>query len=158
MLLLTLGILAMGHAAHNGRVERMLTVATVATADSFGLIGVHAVISGLIGAPSPLQFSPVQLSLTLVGFVGLIALAARWLRDSWAASAACLLLLGLTLPGYFLTTFQIAPALVGYQSHDTTPFTETIVAASRIAAGIAMLVAAGMKQLFRRRAGAESIN
>ena len=148
LLLVALGILAMARVARNGRVERMLSLVTAA---SFGIAGVHALVSGLLGVPSPLQFLPVQVSLNLFGVVGLIILAARWLRTSWAASVSCVLLLGVTLPGYLLATFQIAPAFAGYQSHDTTPFTEAIVAVSTAAAGVAMLVAAGVAARPRRR-------
>lgn len=149
LLLLALGILAMARAVprRGGHVERMLTLAT---AVSFGLTGLHAFVSGLIGVPSPLQLLPVQMLLSLVGFVGLLVLGARWVRASWSASVSCLLLLGATLPGYFLATFQIAPMLLGYQSHDTTPFTETIVTASTAGAGILMLLAAGTAELRRR--------
>ena len=155
LLLLALGITAVARSvAHrDGGLERMLTVATAA---SFGITGVHALVSGLIGVPSPLQFLPVQLFLSLVGFAGLIALSVRWLLVSWASSVACLLLLAVTLPGTIVVTFQIAPAIVGYQSHDTTPFTETIVAVSTAAAGVAMLVAAGVAALSRRRSAAQS--
>ena len=148
LLLVALGILAMLRVARNGRVERMLSLATAA---SFGIAGVHALVSGLLGVPSPLQYLPVQVLLNLVGFVGLIALAARWMRTAWAASVSCVLLLGVTLPGYLLATFQFAPVLAGYQSHDTTPFTETIVAVSTAAAGVAMLVGAGVTSRTRRR-------
>ena len=148
LLLLALGILAMSRVARNGRVERMLSIVTAA---SFGIAGVHALVSGLLGVPSPLQYLPLQVLLNLVGFVGLIVLAALWMRTAWAASVSCVLLLGVTLPGYLLATFQIAPALTGYQSHDTTPFTETIVAVSTAAAGVAMLVGAGVASRTRRR-------
>ncbi|SEN81223.1 hypothetical protein E3O25_14290 [Cryobacterium sp. TMT1-3] len=153
LLLLALGIraLARSAASRDSGFERMLTVATAA---SFGITGMHALVSGLMGVPSPLQFLPVQMLLSLIGFAGLIALSVRWLRVSWASSVACLLLLGVTLPGYIVATFQIAPALLGYQSHDTTPFTETIVAVSTAAAGVAMLVAAGMAERSRRRSAA----
>jgi len=148
LLLVALGILAMSRVARNGRAERILSFVTAA---SFGIAGVHALGSGLLGVPSPLQFLPVQVLLGLVGFVGLIILAARWMRTARAVSVSCVLLLGVTLPGYLLATFQIAPVLAGYQSHDTTPFTETIVALSTAAAGVAMLVAAGAAALSRRR-------
>ena len=155
LLLLALGIraLARSAASRDGGLERMLTVATAA---SFGITGMHALVSGLMGVPSPLQFLPVQVLLSLIGFAGLIALSVRWLRASWASSVACLLLLGVTLPGTIVVTFQIAPAILGYQSHDTTPFTETIVALCTAAAGFAMLVAAGVAERSRRRSAAQS--
>jgi hypothetical protein len=121
--------------------DRTTRVLVGAVAASFGLTGAHALVSGLIGFPAPLQYLPIQLLLSLVAVVGLVALAVRWLRVSPAASVACVLLLGATLPGFYLASFQIAPALVGYQSYDTTPFTETIVAASTALAALAMLAA-----------------
>ncbi|WP_104190810.1 hypothetical protein [Cryobacterium sp. Y82] len=155
LLLLALGIraLARSAASRDGGLERMLTVATAA---SFGITGMHALVSGLIGVPSPLQFLPVQVLLSLVAFAGLIALSVRWLRVSWASSVACLLLLGVTVPGTIVVTFQIAPVVLGYQSHDTTPFSETIVAVLTAAAGVAMLVAAGIAERSRRRSAAQS--
>ncbi|PJJ62428.1 hypothetical protein [Compostimonas suwonensis] len=142
VLLLAPGILAMARAARRGGIlERVLAVAVAA---SFGLTGAHALVSGLTGAPSPAQSLPVQGILSLIGFVGLIILAVYWLRTSPASSIACLFLLGATLPGYLVATFEIAPMIAGYQSYDTTPWTETIVAASTAAAGLAMIIAAGV--------------
>ncbi|TFD66325.1 hypothetical protein [Cryobacterium ruanii] len=100
--------------------------------------------------PTPLQYLPVQLLLSAVGFVGLIVLGARFVRKSWPASVACVMLLGSTLPGLMLANFTIAPEIVGYQSHDMTPFTETIVASSTAAAAVMLLVAAVVSHRTRR--------
>ena len=45
----------------------------------------HALVSEVIGIPTALQFLPLHLLLSVVGIVGLVALGARWPRDSWAA-------------------------------------------------------------------------
>jgi hypothetical protein len=148
--LLALGVLAMAKTVssagspagtwNDGGLEGMLVVVV---AGSFAVTGLHALLSGVIGAPTPLQHLPLQLLFGVVGFAGLIILAGRWLRASWPTALACLLLLGASLPGYVVAAFTIAPAIVGYQSHDTTPSTETIVAAWPALAGLAMCGAAG---------------
>ena len=71
-----------------------------------------------------------------------IILGASWLRRSRAAVATCVFLVGSTGLGYFLAAFWIAPIFAGGVSYDTTPWTETVVAASTAAAGIAMILAA----------------
>ncbi|MBB5640633.1 hypothetical protein [Cryobacterium roopkundense] len=151
LLLLALGILVMTRAAapRDGHLERMLALLV---ASSFGIHGAHALVSGAIGAPTPLQYLPVQMLLSLIGFVGLVAVGARLLRVSRAASVACVLLVAVTLPGYIVATFQIAPVIAGYQSYDTTPWTETILAASTAAAGVALAIAAGRAGSSHRRA------
>ena len=149
LLVLALGILALARGAgpHGDRATRMLASVTAA---SFALTGAHALVSGVIGMPTPLQYLPVQLLLSAVGFVGLIVLGVRFVRKSWPASVACVMLLGSTLPGLMLANFTIAPEIVGYQSHDMTPFTETIVASSTAAAGVMLLGAAVVSHRTRR--------
>jgi xanthine/uracil permease len=97
------------------------------------------------------QWLPAQIVLMLAGLAGLIALGALWLRSSGIVAVAWLFLAGSTVPGYLLASFVVAPALTGYQSHDTTPWTETIVGATTAAAGVAMLVAALVSAVRRRR-------
>ena len=70
-------------------------------------------------------------------------------RKPRSAMITCVFLLGSTALGYVLAAFLIAPIVAGEASHDTTPWTETVVAASTAAAGVAMILAAGV-----RRAGA----
>jgi hypothetical protein len=149
-ILLALGVLAMAKTVssagsparrwNEGGLEGMLVVVA---AGSFALTGLHALLSGIVGAPTLLQHLPLQLLFGAVGFAGLIILAGRWLRASWPTALACLLLLGSSLPGYLVATFTIAPAVAGYQSHDTTPWTETIVAVWPALAAVAMCGAAG---------------
>ncbi|WP_113718938.1 hypothetical protein [Arthrobacter dokdonensis] len=130
-------------------IESVLVLLVAAT---FGVVGAHALVSGVTGAASPLQHSESLFRvLTLVGFAGLIALAALWQRRLRAAMAACLFLIGSSLVGYVIATYMIAPVFAGGTSHDTTPGTETVVAASTAAAGIAMLFA--VRAVARRRAG-----
>jgi len=150
-LLLAVGVLVMLAAAPRRRIPAMLLPAVVA-AGSFALDGAHALSSGLAGVPSPVQhWLDAQWFISLIGFCCLVVLGVLWLRTSRAVAAACLLLLGSTVPGYLVATFGIAPALAGYQSHDTTPWTETIVAVSAAFAGIAMLVAAVSGRATSRR-------
>lgn len=62
---------------------------------------------------------------------------------------ACLFLIGSTWLGYFIATYQIAPIFAGYMSHDTAPWTETVVAVWTATAAVAMIFAAG--DVARRR-------
>ncbi|GAA1523902.1 hypothetical protein BJ978_000435 [Agromyces terreus] len=146
--LLALGIMAMTRAVE-GSVDGLIGLLAGVTAAGFAVSGLHALLSGLIDAPSPLQFLPVQLFLGAIGFVGLGILASIWWRASPATAVACVMLLGATLPGTLLAAFQIAPAIVGSQSYDTTAWTETIVAAVPGGAGLAMLTAAAAAALPR---------
>lgn len=148
--LLAIGVLAMAKTVSSSgspigrRTESALEgMLVVLVAGSFALTGLHALFSGILGAPTLLQHLPLPLLFGAIGFAGLIVLAGRWLRVSWPTAVACLLLLGASLPGYLVAAFTIAPALAGYQSHDTTPWTETIVAAWPALAGLAMCGAAG---------------
>lgn len=141
-LMLALGVLVMGLGAERRRTAASTTLASL-VAFSFAVDGGHALVSGLLGSPSPVQYVILlQLLVSLVGCGALIALGCLWLRNSPARAAACLFLLGATVPGYLVAAFIIAPAVAGYQSYDTTPFTETVVAASTAAAGIALAAAA----------------
>jgi hypothetical protein len=146
--LTALGVLAMARAVPGGTalVDRALIVIV---ASSFGLSGTHALLSGLIGTPSVLQ--ALQLVPQLAGTVPLLLLGGRLMHRSWSGAISCLFLLGATAPGYLVATFIIAPAIAGYQSHDTTPWTETIVAVWMACAGVAMAVQAGSLAVSRRR-------
>jgi hypothetical protein len=155
VLLLALGFLAMARAVppSNSAFQRVLVImVAVPLAGS----GAHALISGVMGAPTILQASPLLLLLSLVECVGLISLSVWWLKRAWPASVACVFLLGNTIPGYLLASFQIAPAIVGYQSHDTTPWTEAVVAATAAAAALALLIAAGAARAARTAKTAEA--
>ncbi|WP_166878689.1 hypothetical protein [Salinibacterium sp. ZJ450] len=155
-LLLALGVLVMPlsvsvvarTAARRGVAVGVGIVLAILVAGSFGIFGVHALISGLAGAPSPLRHF---WALGWVGLIGLIGLSVLWGRISRAAPAiACVFLIGSTWPlGWIGATYVIAP-IIGGSSHDTAPWSETVFAASPAAAGVAMIVAAWMAA--RRRA------
>jgi hypothetical protein len=125
-------------AAALAAVESVLALLVAAT---FGVIGTHALVSGLNGTPSPLQGSSALFwALMLVGSAGLVSLGLLWRARLRAAMAACAFLFGSTVMGYFMATYVIAP-IIGGTSHDTAPWTETVVAASTGLAGVAMLFA-----------------
>lgn len=143
--LLAAGVVAMARGAtlRPGRSERAL-VAVVA--GSFGIDGIHAVLSGLLGVPTPWQFAGMlQLVLSTAAAVCLVLLGVRWSRGRWPASVACVFLVGNTVPGYLFAAFTIAPIVTGYQSYDSTPWTETIVAAFTALAALALLAAAALR-------------
>lgn len=146
-LLLALGVLVMplgvGTLARVAPYRRAVAIViqivlAVLVAGSLGIYGAHALISGVNGAPSPLQGSGAT---GWIGLVGLIALALLWRRRSRAIMLACVFLIGNTPLGYLVATFVIAPVISG-GSHDTAPWTESVVAVSAAAAAVAMIVAA----------------
>jgi hypothetical protein len=149
VLILASGLLAMARAVpnSNGAFQRVLVIMV---AVAFSATGAHALISGVVGAPTVLQFLPLRLLLSLVECVGLILLSVRWLKPAWPASVACVFLLGNTILGDLLASVHIAPKIVGYQSHDTTPWTEAVVAVTTAAAGLVLLIAAGVARTSRR--------
>lgn len=147
-LLLAAGVLAMGRTQVRSGPGTRILIAMIAV--PFALAGAHALLSGLLGVPSPLQVVALHWVLGLCEFVGLIVLGVRWLPWSPTAAVTCLMLLGATVPGYLFATFTIAPAIAGYASHDTTPWTETIVAGCTAGAAIAMLVLASDAAVRRR--------
>jgi hypothetical protein len=147
-LLLALAVLVMcrGAVRHPRRIDRAIAAVV---AGLFALDGLHGIISGATGTPTPVKY--VVDLLALVSFIGLVVLAVRWFRSSWPSALACVLLMAITLPGYIVVAFVIAPGITNYQSFDTTPWTETIVAAFVALAAVAMLDAASAATLPRRR-------
>lgn len=109
-------------------------VAAVLLAAWFTVQGIHALASGVDGVPSALQFA--------IHLWAPIAMAVLWAGKSAAASAASLFLLGSTFVGYFAANFILAPLVAGYTSHDTTPWMETVLAASTAGAAVALVFAA----------------
>ncbi len=120
----------------------------------FALFGIHAVWSGLLGAPSPLA-GPLSaygapgplawlVDADLLGIAGLLGTAA--LVVALARSAAkewipvAVLLLPTTGLGYIVAAFGIAPMFAD-ASYDTTRWTETVIAAWTALAALAALSA-----------------
>ena len=109
----------------------------LATTGLFALMGLHAMISGLQGSASGLLQSSLVLQLLLyVGFAAPVVLAFRWRNRIPAARIVCVFLLGATVVGYLVSTYLIAPLIAG-MSHDTARWTETVIAVSTAAAGVA---------------------
>ena len=147
MILLAVGLVAVAVALGGTRVTGGVLVVLVA--GPFAAQGVHALASGILGRPSPLVHLLGVLALVqLAGGIAVVALvvAARVRRTptdgSPADAVAVVLALGASVPGYLVATFAIAPLVNGTGSYDTTPWTETVVAASTAAAALAMLVSA----------------
>lgn len=141
-----LGVTVAGRAG----ADRLVTTAIAAT---FGLNGVHAAVSAVLGAPSPLAFVPLFSLLSTTAAIGLAVMAARWMRRAPLTALALLLLIWLTMPGYLVASFQIAPAIMGYQSHDTTPGSEAVAAVATAAAGAMVLFAAVLDAVTARTRG-----
>ncbi|PPH19159.1 hypothetical protein C5C35_00055 [Rathayibacter sp. AY1F8] len=145
-LLVALAVLA---AVGPGR-RRSVAVLRTVVAAAFGCLGLHAVLSGILGAPTILQAMLPAVLLGLAAPAGLLVLAVLVARTSPLRAASFVLLIGSTLPGYLVATFAIAPALVGYQSYDTTPWTESVVAASVALAGASLLLEALIRSIVHR--------
>ncbi|WP_146084445.1 hypothetical protein [Rathayibacter sp. AY1C1] len=145
-LLVALAVLA---AVGPGR-RRPVAVLRIVVAAAFGCLGLHAVLSGILGAPTILQAMLPAVLLGLAAPAGLLVLAVLVARTSPLRAASFVLLIGSTLPGYLVATFAIAPALVDYQSYDTTPWTESVVAASVALAGAALLLEALIRSIVHR--------
>lgn len=109
----------------------------LATAGLFAWMGLHTLLSGLQGTQSGLLDSGILMQLLLyLGFAAPVILAVRWRNRLPAVSIACVFLLGSTVVGYIVSTYLIAPLIAG-MSHDTARWTETVIAVSTAAAGIA---------------------
>jgi len=141
MLLVALGVVASDWATNAGA-DRLSRSSALTVAAVFVLGGAHALLSGILGAPTPLQDPQLQLGLDAFAVAALVVLALRTVRASGPAALSCILLLGSTLPGYLVATFIIAPMIAGYQSYDTTPGTESVVAACVAGAAACLLGAA----------------
>jgi hypothetical protein len=145
VLAMPLGVLTWARAIAGRRVAVVVVIVefmiAILVAYSFAVYGAHALLSGLAGEPSPLRDSG---GLGWISVFGLLVLTVLWVPKSRAAMIASVFLLGSTGLGYLIAAFVIAPILAGGPSHDTTPWTETVIAASTAAAGVAMLLTAWM--------------
>ncbi|MBP2413429.1 hypothetical protein JOF48_002228 [Arthrobacter stackebrandtii] len=137
--LMAAAMLLMPAAPSGGRALGVEIAAAALVTASFGFIGTHALMSASTDTASPLQHFG---AITWMPLAGLLVLGVRWLARAPAVAAACVFLLGSTVPGYLVAAFLIAPFAAGYISHDTTPWTETVMASTTAAAGISLLVAA----------------
>ncbi|MFS4507378.1 hypothetical protein ACMA46_14195 [Clavibacter sp. Sh2141] len=141
MILLALAVVALAVAVGAGGWTGALV--TLAVAAPFGLAGVHALWSGIAGAPSPL--AGASLLPALLGVAGLVAVAV--IRPGRAHASlldvvALVLLTAPALPGYLAAAFLLAPLIHGDTSYDTTPWTETVIGAEVGLAALVLLVAA----------------
>lgn len=106
------------------------------------LTGLHALISDLLGSPSVLQhvvggFAGVILGIVQVAALLLLAWLAARRSLGWALGAV--ILIGSTVFGHMVAVFVVAPAIAGYQSYDTTPWSEAVVAAITALASVVVL-------------------
>ena len=127
-----------------GRIRGIPTKALVAAAP-FVLIGLHALVSGLAGVPTPVQHLIATYGAVVVGafqVLVLVVFAVFIAVRSWIWAIGVLLLIGDSLFGYVAALFFVAPILVGYQSYDTTPWTEGVLAAATAAAAVAICIGA----------------
>lgn len=131
-LLIAVALVALGVACQRvgAKASAALVVAAL-TATPFALLGVRALISGASGFASALQHLVLSYGALILGAaqtVRLLLFAVIVVRRSWLWSVGLILLIGATLIGYIVALFYIAPAVTGYQSYDTTPWTEAVLA------------------------------
>lgn len=128
-------------------------IAAVVAGAPFLAVGTHAALSGALGSPSPLaHLMPVGFTvLGALQVAGLIVTAVMAASRSRGWAVGLIVLTTTSVYGYILAGFQIAPVLAGYQSYDTTPWTEGVVAGFTLLAAIPILISS-----FRMRsAGAD---
>lgn len=141
-IMLAAAVLFLGLAVRRGRRSEVVVCALAAA--PFALVGAHALGSGLSGFawPTALLVEGVAgLALASIQVAVLVPYIVMVVRHSLTWGLAAVLLVGNTLFGYLAATFVIAPALVGYESYDTTPWTEGVVAG--LTAITAIVVALG---------------
>ena len=137
-------LLGVASRATGDRVKGIVAVALVAAAP-FVLVGLHALVSGVLGFASPLQYLVAAGGALFLGAAQVIALtlfAAVVSRRSWIWAIGVLLLIGVTVFGYVGAMIVVAPVIVGYQSYDTTPWTEGVLAANTALAAVVVCIGA----------------
>lgn len=136
--------LGFGARAIGGRITGVLATAMGAAAP-FVLVGAHALVSGLSGVPSPVQYliaGPGSLLFAVLQVIVVVLFAGFVAPRSWIWAIGVLLLLGVTVFGYIGAMLSVAPVLVGYQSYDTTPWTEGVLAANTAVAAVVICIGA----------------
>lgn len=144
-LLIAASIVCIGLAARALGSRGGILPAAIVAAAPFAYFAVHALVSGLLGTPSPLAgaFAATgAVAFGVVQVVALVILAAIIVRRAALWAAALIVLTGTSIIGYLVSTFSVAPLLVGYQSYDTTPWTEGVLAAVTAVAATIIVVGA----------------
>ena len=147
MVLLGAGIIVLAVAVRpTSTAGRVVTlVACVAAALPFVLFGAHGALSGLSGTPSPLVWAVTGTAMIVAmvaQIIGLATLAIVSAIRSITLSVATAILIAVTPVGYLAASFLVAPVIAGYQSFDTTPWTETVLAAWTAAAALFVVIGA----------------
>lgn len=138
MISLTLGVLLQTTVAPKQRILLECSLSAVVVA-WFGISSLHVYLSGITGNPSVMQHWGLLGALATIAGAALAIL--WWGRAPVAALGSCLLM-GSTVVGYMIAFVVFAPIFAGYISHDTTPWTESIVAATTAVAALAAILAA----------------
>lgn len=142
----------LARAAAPGRAPSAVLGALGAAAP-FGLVGLNALLSGLSGAPVLGWIGGGVFGLVVGGALQVVALCWLALALSYRSLVwmlAPLALIGSTTFGYLLSVFVGAPAVMGFESVDTTPWSEAVFAVpTLVAAGILL---AGIPGARRRAA------
>lgn len=138
-LALAAGVVLLGLAGSRSAVRIALVVLA---AGPFALAGIHAFASGLLGIPSALVVVVSSLLSLGVQVIAVVALGVHTMRESRLRGLALVLVAGSTIAGLLVATFVIAPMIAGYQSYDTTPWSETVVAVWTAVPGIVAVAAA----------------
>ena len=107
-----------------------LQVAVVASG-SIAVLGVHAWTSGTTGQVAPVTVDPLAWGVWGLALPPLLVVWAWWQRGGWAAAMAAALVASTPVPAYLLGMFAL-----GYTSHDTTPWSDAVVAVPLAAAAV----------------------
>jgi MFS family permease len=142
-LLIAVGIVCLGLGCRAVRgAGSAPVIAAVVSGAPVAVFGLHAAVSGMTGAPSALALL-MPVGFTFLGGVqiaGLVVMATMAASRSRGWAVGLIVLTATSVFGYVLAGFHIAPLLAGYQSYDTTPWTEGVVAAFTLVAATAILI------------------
>lgn len=133
------------------RRRRLLLALGVIASTGFLLEGLHALFSGIGGAPSPLE--TVSVVVASAGMLAMISLAILCAGRVPVWGVAVALLVGNTSVGYAVSSLFLTPMLTGYVPFDSTPWHEVVVAIGTALAAVVVFVGVWT---VRRRGGPEA--
>ena len=148
-LFLLAGALAVLPLALATRALRLQVPVAVVASGSIAVLGVHAWTSGTTGQVAPVTVDPLAWGVWGLALPPLLVVWAWWQRGGWAAAMAAALVASTPVPAYLLGMFAL-----GYTSHDTTPWSDAVVAVPLAAAAVLLWKVEPRAVVRRRRAPA----